>query len=308
MENIILLLISGILLLWLGAESFVKGGKYAASFGISPLILGITFGAVATSLPEFAVSWIAAFKGSPQIAVGNASGSIIANTGLALGLGSLIFPLKINEEAIKYDFLFLMISSLLFLIFSADLHMGRLEGVVFLVFFLLYMFHLFKRRMDFSIKASNKNNTTGITSSVFFLLVGAGLIIAGGRMVVSGASAFSDMLGISEVFIGLSITALCTSLPEIALVVAGALRKSHGISLGTIIGSNIYNILLALGGALLISPVEISRREMLFQAPAVIIFTIILFPIMLSSRKINRGEGAFLLLCYAGYIYLMFLT
>ncbi len=297
-------MIAGFLLLWLGAEGFVRGGaRISSAAGISSVIVGLTFGAIATSLPELTVSWIASFTGAGAVALGNAAGSNIANTGLALGLGALIYPLAADKEILKYDFRYLLGASLLLVVFTFDMVFSRPEGLVLVAFFFIYILHIIKRHR---VAAPLPVSGDSIVIPVFLFILGGSALFAGGRLAVSGTLALARALGISQAAAGLTIIALGTSLPEIAVLVAGSVRKAPEISLGTIVGSNIFNILLVGGGSAAINPIHINRAEALFQAPALLLFTLLLFGVMLAGRRISRYEGGFLLFCYAGYIALLF--
>lgn len=301
------LLIFGLVIVWFGAEGFIRGGRrIAAGAGISPLIVGLTFGAVATSLPEISVSWAASFSGAGAMALGNAAGSNIANTGLALGLGVLIYPMAAEKEILRNDFWFLLIASLLFYIFTRNMFVGRLEALGLVVVFFIYILHIIKRHVVARRWNTDRQKASLKMPALFFVAGSAGLI-AGGRIAVGGALGLAEIWNISQTVVGLSIVALGTSLPEIAVLVTGGIRKSPGISLGTIVGSNVLNILLVAGGAVLIRPVVISEKSFLFQAPAVVLFALLLLPLMAGERIINRSRGVFLLLCYVAYMGVLFL-
>ncbi len=298
-------LIAGLVLLWLGAEGVIRGGRRISSLaGISPLIVGLTFGAIATSLPEITVSWIASFTGAGAVSLGNAAGSNIANTGLALGLGALIYPLAVEKEIMKYDLKYLIAAALFLYFCTIDMRISRPEGILLIAGFFVYALHIIKRHRG-SRRIKEASSPGAVKMPALFFAAGVAGLLAGGHMAVAGALALAETLSISQAAVGLSIVAVGTSLPEIAVVVAGGIRKSPEISFGTVIGSNILNIFLVAGGAALINPITIEKTEFIYLAPAVVLFTALLFPVMFSGRKLSRLEGLFLLLCYAGYIVLL---
>ncbi len=296
------LLIFGICILWLGAEWFIKGGRgIAESIGMSPLIIGLTLGAIGTSMPELIVSTMAAVVGKTSISIGNVVGSNMANIGLALGLGSLILPVPVEKDVLKYDYWALLISGILFYFFTQNLYMSSFEGIIFVILFIAYII-LLATRHHFS-KTNEKNDT--IIKGLLLFVLGIVSLTAGAKFIVTSASKIAAIWGITETVIGITVVAVGTSLPEIAVVVAGSIRKQPEISIGTIIGSNIINILLITGLVSIISPVSLKPDEFIFQAPAVILFTILLLPVIFTGRRINRFEGGLLFVLYAGYIYLV---
>ncbi|MGM0440856.1 MAG: calcium/sodium antiporter [Elusimicrobiota bacterium] len=297
----------GIMFLWFGANKFIEGGSMiAGSLGVSTLIIGLTVGAVGTSLPELIVSWLAAGVGSSNISLGNVVGSNIANIGLALGLGAFVFPVPVEKDVKKYDYWILLISALGLFIVTRDLVFTGFEGKFFIIAFVLYVFFLIYRhkldsRLDKEARVSQKSLSWGI---IFFIAGATGLYF-GAKIIVDTATEIAVNFGISEAIIGITAVAVGTSLPEVAVVLSGSIKKKPEISLGTIVGSNIINTFLIAGGASIISPVNIVKGEYLFQAPAVLIFTLLLFPAAFLGEKIERWGGAILL---AGYIiYLIFL-
>lgn len=302
----IILLAVGIFILWVGADWFIKGGRIIAErVGISPLIIGLTIGAIGTSMPELIVSSMAAAIGKTSISIGNVVGSNIANIGLALGLGALVLPVPVEKEVIKYDYWVLLGSGILFYFFTRDSYMSSLEGIIFVVLFVAYFIFLAARQhfSKFKVEAQAKKGSM-VKGAKFFILGLIGLT-AGAKFIVGSASEIASAWGVTETIIGITVVAIGTSLPEIAVVVAGSLRKQPEISIGTIIGSNIINILLVAGLASIISPISLDPKEFIFQAPAVILFSLLLLPVII-DRKVKRFEGALLCFLYIGYVYLIF--
>ncbi|MFH1414672.1 MAG: calcium/sodium antiporter [Elusimicrobiota bacterium] len=298
--------IAGIIMLWIGAGWFVKGSKgIAESMNISPLMIGLTLGAVGTSMPEFMVSTMAAASGMTDISLGNVIGSNMANIGLALGLGSLIFPVPVEKGVIKYDYWVLLSAGILLYLFSVNGTLGRSEGILFIILFICYFVFLAARHKFSTDKNPAAKKKYPILKCTVLFLSGAAGLTAGGKLIVMNAVKLAEVWGISEAVIGITVVAVGTSLPEIAVVITGALKKQPEISIGTIVGSNIINIFLISGVAASISPIVIKGSEIIFQAPAVVLFTVLLFPVII-DRMIKRYEGGLLFICYAVYIFMLF--
>jgi cation:H+ antiporter len=183
--------------------------------------------------------------------------------------------------------------------------LGRIEGIIFILLFAGYMFFLASRHYFSTLENGAELKRLDLLKGIAFFIVGAAGLAFGAKYVVGGATKIAYFWGISETIIGISIVAVGTSLPEVAVVTAGSIRKQPEISIGTIIGSNIINILLIAGVASVITPIAIKSNEVIMQAPAVILFTLLLLPIII-DRKIKKFEGGILLALYSLYIYLIF--
>ena len=302
--------IAGLVLLYYGAEFLVKGGSaIALKLKISPLVIGLTLVAYATSAPELVVSTDAALKGLGDVSIGNIVGSNICNIALILGLCALISPLKVNEKLLKTD-IWLMIASAAALLGCYALNSGvnRIEAAVFLTGCIVYTV--------WSIRASRKANTEseeeipkircGILAAVLMTAGGLAALAGGAKLFVNSAIDLARWCGVSDAVIGLTVVAVGTSLPELATSVVAAIRKEEDIAIGNVVGSNIFNVLAILGIAPLISPIrtqDISYTDMILMAA----LSILLYPLMKTGMKISRKEGAFLLAVYIAYtVYLIF--
>jgi cation:H+ antiporter len=295
----------GLVLLWAGADRFIKGSYIIAkNLGMSGLLIGLTLGALGTSLPELIVSWMAAGVGRTSISIGNAVGSNMANIGLALGLGALICPIPVEKEVIKYDYWVLLLSGVVLYLFSMNLHIVSFEGAIMVLLFVAYIIFLAARGYRNRFGEQGKDvQKQSIIKGIFYFVVGLAALGAGGKLVVDRASDIARAWGVTGTVIGITVVAVGTSLPEIAVVVAGSIRKLPEISIGTIVGSNIFNILLIAGGASIISEIPLAPNEVIIQAPAVILLTLFLLPIIISDRKITRFEGGLLFAAYGMYFY-----
>ena len=254
----ILLVIVGFVMLVKGADWFVDGAAgIAERFGIPQLVIGLTIVAMGTSAPEAAVSISAAFKGTADITIGNVVGSNILNILIILGLTSVIVAVAVQRSTVRYEMPFMIGISVLLLVFGiTGNQVGRAEGAVLWLFFILYILYLY--RMTKNQKAQEPEKKEGKTSiwKLFMLvLVGLALVVFGSDVTVDAATALAKIVGLSEKFIGLTIIALGTSLPELVTSVSAARKGKADIAIGNIVGSNIVNILFVVGTTALILPV-----------------------------------------------------
>ena len=304
----IIFLIIGSAMLFYGAEFIVKGGSQLARyFGLSPIVIGLTVVAFGTSLPELVVSIVAAIGGSSPIAIGNVVGSNIANVGLVLGISSLIFPIKINLSQIKNDLIIYIFVCLMFSAFCMNGIISRQEGLILFLSVLVYTWYSFYY-------SSSKNNDEDVNDKnpsnlrMLFILIISGITLLsfGANLFVKGAIDIARYFGISEIVIGMTIVALGTSLPELATSVIASFRKEHAISIGNIVGSNLFNLLSVIGIVSLVSPIESPKEILFFEIPYMIIYGLILFPIGMLKQPIHRLTAAFLLIGYLLFIYQLF--
>ena len=309
----VFLLVAGSVLLYYGAEYLVRGAvMLSKKAGISPLVIGLTVVAFGTSMPEMVVSTSAACTGNPDIALGNIVGSNICNIGLILGVSALIKPLTTDRSLIKFDVPFLCLASLVLAgIWYFTGGVNRITGLVFfagLIFYIVRSVKVGKQNpeSDNDIPDEVKETPKGIvaryplTFAIVFCIGGLIALILGGNFFVDGAVRIARMLHVSEAVIGLTLIALGTSLPELATSIVAAIKGESDIAIGNVVGSNIFNILAILGVAPLIKPiygVGISNVDMILM----IALGIVLYPFMRTGMKINRFEGAALLLIYIGY-------
>lgn len=311
----IFLLILGCFLLYLGAESLVRGGsRLALSLGISPLVVGLTIVSMSTSLPEAVASLTAQLKeGSGDIALANVIGSNIANVALILGLTALIHPLSVSPLIKTHDTPIMITTLILLLLFMIPGTIGRISGLFLILLLIVYVVHriqinepnIVEEEMHEELlpKAKPWYKECGIDLALIAL--GVAFLIGGGYAFIKGAVALAKQLGISERVIGLTIVAIGTSLPELATSLVAAFRKHYDIAVGNIVGSNIFNSLFIVGLVALISPIHFSYNLLLIDGPVMLLFSIALFLIMLGRETISRLSGFFLLLGYA--IYLVYL-
>jgi cation:H+ antiporter len=312
-------LIGGFVLLVWGADRLIAGASaLARNVGISPLIIGLTIVAIGTSAPELVVSAMAAYRGNPELAVGNAIGSNIANIGLILGVTALVYPLRVESETLKREYPLLMLIMVASFILAADLMYTRAEGwlmVAGLVALLAWMVHLGLRRGDSDPLALEfaAEIPTGMPTKTALLWLTVGLVVLplSSTFLVDGAITVARGLEVSEAVIGLTIVALGTSLPELAAAVTSALRREDDLAIGNIIGSNMFNILGVLGIAATIKPVAVDPIMLRQDFPVMFVFTVLLFFMAYGFRgpgRIRRHSGALLLTIYIAYQILVWVT
>ena len=300
------LLIFGSFLLYLGSEWIVRGGVgIAEKYGISTIVIGLTVVAFGTSLPELLVSLNAAFQGSSSLAIGNAIGSNIANVGLVLALSAFIFPITMKYSLIRRDLFVYFFSCFIFVIFSFDGRLSKFEGAFFVNTLLFYIIYSIKKpvKSDTDIENYDGDNFGEMFLFVIFGIVGLSL---GADLFVDGSVFIARYFGISEVVIGMSIVAFGTSLPELATSAMAAYKKESAISIGNIIGSNIFNILCVLGITSVVQPLSTKWVDIRFQVIVMVLYGLL---IMLASRltqPIRRTLSVGMLAGYFIFIYLLF--
>ncbi|MEW6078330.1 MAG: calcium/sodium antiporter [Thermodesulfobacteriota bacterium] len=315
----ILLLILGFVLLVGGAEMLVRGASgIAIAMKIPALIIGLTVVAYGTSAPELAVSVFSGFSGQADIALGNVVGSNIANILLILGLSALIAPLAVSSQLVRFDVPVMIGISILTFVMAMDGKLGRLDGAVLFAGAIAYTVILIRmgRREGLS-QADNEDGSDAAADSssrwmrnVLYVLTGLGLLVLGSHWLVTGATAAARYLGVSELVIGLTLVALGTSLPELATSVVASIRGQRDISVGNVIGSNIFNILFVLGLSSLVSPagIPVSPTALRFDIPVMIAVAVACLPVFFTGSSISRGNGLLFLFYYVAYILYLFLA
>lgn len=307
-----LAIVAGLALLVWSADRFVDGAAGTARhFGIAPLIIGMVIVGFGTSAPEMLVSALASFQGNPGIALGNAYGSNITNIALILGITALISPIAVHSQVIRKELPILTLVTAIAAWQLMDHQLSRLDAFVLIgVFALLMVWTVTQsKRTKQDALASDVETTLAnpppLRTSVIRMVIGLVLLIASSRMLVWGAVEIAHELGVSDLIIGLTIVAIGTSLPELASSVVAARKNEHDIALGNIIGSNLFNTLAVVGIAGSISPLDVEPAVMTRDIPVMAALTLSLFVMGFGFRgkngRINRVEGALLLLSFVGY-------
>lgn len=309
----------GCLLLYYGAEWLVKGSSsLARSLGVTPIVIGLTVVAFGTSVPELVVSLIASIKGKSMIAVGNVVGSNICNMTLVLGLATLFQPITSDKSVVKRDIPIMLSISLYLLALTIDSKLGRIEGATLFAGIIIYtILHCFiamkesrqkkpKGVVAVTSEVKNMDNVTSRGKQIVLILGGSIGVVCGAQIVVDSAVKIMQILDVSEKFIGLTIVAFGTSLPELATSVVAALRKEMAISIGNLVGSNMFNIMGVLGVASLVRPIPIPGG--FIKGGLVIDYLVMLFTsvlpwlMMKKTYTVTRQGGFFLLFCYVVYV------
>ncbi len=307
-----------ILLVW-GADRLVAGASaLARNLGVSPMIIGLTIIAFGTSAPELVVSAVAAHRGNPGLAVGNAIGSNIANIGLILGLTAVVYPLRVESETLRREYPVLTLIMVGSFIMAADLLFNRTEGwllLMGLVALVIWMVRFGLRRgpddplaAEFAAEIP-KDMPTGY--AVFWLSVGLIILPLASKFLVEGAVFIARSLEVSETVIGLTVMALGTSLPELAAALTSALRHEDDLAIGNVIGSNMFNILGVLGVAAVVHPVEVDMLMLKQDFPVMFLLTVLLFFMAYGiggPGRISRRSAMLLLALYLGYQVLVWVT
>jgi cation:H+ antiporter len=304
-----------ILLIW-GADRFVMGAASTArNLGVPPLLIGLTLVGMATSGPEIFVSVAASLSGDPELAAGNAIGSNIANIGLVLGMTALITPISVRSATLRREMPALLAVTLIVTMVFMNLKLGRLEGILLIgsLVLLLYWLVVLGSRSGESDPigleyAAEIPEGVPMGKALGWLAVGLVVLLTGSNVLVWGAQQLAIAFGVSELVIGLTVVAIGTSLPELAVSIISALKGEHDMAIGNIIGSNLFNSLAVIGIAGIIHPAEFERELLTTHLPVMIGLTLVLFLMtynFVGSSRIRRIEGAFLLaafFCYHGWL------
>jgi len=295
-------------LVW-GAEILVRSSsKLAASIGVSKLVIGLTVVAFGTSAPELAVGIDAGIRGKSDILMGNVIGSNLTNTLLILGLSALIIPLKVHKNLIRFDLPVMIGATILLIGLSYNNILSTLECLILILFLFIYLIALvrFSGKTDFTKKEELLAGSPWVNGLLTF--VGLVMLIAGARWLVDSATIFAEMAGVSELVIGLTIVAIGTSMPEIVTSILAAIKGEKDLAVGSIVGSNILNILSVIGISGLFIP-EIPIQQSLLNIDMLVLLgiSVLCVPFFYSGKIISRTEGAILFACYILYLTYLYL-
>jgi len=309
--------LGGFLLLFVSGELLLRGAVgLARIFGLSPLLIGLTVVAAATSMPELMVTVTAGLDGLTDVGVGNVVGSNIANILLILGAAAVIHPIPTRPRMVLRDAGAVLIATALFAGFGVTGPLGWIHGAIMLALLGFYIWFSTWNEIAAANRdqpAAKQENLTalgwapaGSWLALATVAAGAGGLVLGSDLLVEGAVTIARAAGISESVIGLTLIAIGTSLPELATAVTAARHHHADLALGNALGSNIFNILLVLGALVLIAPVQLAAEVLRFDLWVMVGVTVLLFPIMMSGWRISRLEGALFLALYAAYISVQF--
>ena len=315
------LFIIGLLLLYYGADWLVKGAaSLARSFGLTPLVIGLTVVAFGTSAPELVVSIVSAAQNQSMIAVGNVIGSNICNIALVLGVTAIILPIACHQVTIQRDMPIMLAISLYMLIISFNSHIGRLEGASLfggVILYTLFNYRIARKEAagywENNASSDSDSDDLGYIKSrmkqALLIITGIAGVVIGAKLLIDSAVNMMQRFGVSDQVIGLTVVAFGTSVPELATSVVAALRKETDISLGNLIGSNVFNILCVLGVVSMIRPITIPggfiESGLLIDYIVMMVICAMPWLMMTKGLVISRRNGMTLLasyLCYLGYL------
>lgn len=309
----LLILICGLLLILFGANFLVEGSSdVARRYGISEFVIGLTIVGIGTSTPEMVVSFLSSFRGNSDMAVGNIVGSNIFNTLLILGITGVIAPLTITKGNLRRDIpMNIIVTALLVLlgmkgsIFGfGENSLNRLDGAILLALFAWYLYSSFRHGKSSEEDSGEAAKPRALWISIALIAAGLAALIFGGRIFVSAASELARLFGVSDKFIAITVMAGGTSLPELATCIVAAAKGKGQLALGNILGSNISNILLILGGSALIRPLSFSGMSMVdLGVLAGASLFILLCAYTFRKKELDRAEGAILFIAEIGYMW-----
>ncbi len=316
-----LALVAGLFLLYVGAEGLVRGAtRLARSLGVSGLVVGLTVVAFGTSTPELVVSTLSAFRGRADVALGNVVGSNIVNIGLILGLSATVYPLRVELRLVRREIPVVIGVSLLLLGLLWDGSLGRLDAGLLLAAFGAYLAFVLLTAQNPPTDAEAAYRdfedaplpfeppATRRVPALGLVLIGLAGLVLGAHLLVESSVWFARQLGMPELVIGLTVVAAGTSLPELATSVVAAIRRTPDIAVGNVVGSNIFNILAILGVAGLVRPLEAAPALLRLDGPVMLAAAVLLLPLAWTRFRLERWEGALLLIGYGGYLVALFLT
>ncbi len=307
-----LLILIGLTALVTGAEALVRGASGIALLArMSPAVVGLTIVAAGTSMPELMVSVKASLSGNPGLAIGNVVGSNLLNIGLVLGMTALFRPLRILRNTIRFEWPVLMLATLQFYLLARDGVIDRTEGVFLfgvMITFMAYAVWLGRQGVventseKLPTASFGRSGTPGALFNILAVILGGTLLAVGANALVKGAVGVASELGISETIIGLTIVAVGTSAPELVTSVMAALRGQDDMAVGNVIGSSIFNLLAILGVAALLRPLPVPDEIMSRDIWWLMGITALMFPMMMSGKKVNRWEGLALTTAVTAYV------
>ena len=307
--NTISLLIFGLTILIIGGNLLLKAAvSISLRFGIPKLLIGMTVVSLATSAPELIVSIKSALKGSPDLAISNVLGSNIANLGLVLGITILFSPMNISKSVYKKEWPIMMFSAIYFLIVILDGVITKLEGGILICFLVMTISALIKLRDKSEVELGNDNKDS-FFKSLLILFFGGLFLYFGSEWFIDGAIMLANSFGISERIIGITVVSVGTSIPELVTSLVAVINKEKSISLGNLLGSNIFNVFAVLGITSLVTPLVVLDQNIInYDIYVMLFFAAIILPLIFFPKRLvlGRKEGIILLLFYSIYISQLF--
>lgn len=298
----------GLLVLLLGGDSAVKGlAGFSQRMGLSGFKTGVLMMLFATSIPELAVNAFAIFKGSPEIALGNAIGSNIANIGLTLALAAISAPMLLAMRSLALQIVFLLVATGAVLLLGLDGSLQQWEGGLLLLAFVVVVFVIMQRANNEAIEvqkgvADAFETNTSPAMNIARILIGAGLLFLGAKLVIEAAPTIGLALGFGPLLTGLTVVAIGTALPEVAMAILAARNGKANLVAGMVLGACLFNLLFIVGGMAIVKPILLPASFIGFELPAAMAFTLALYPILGGDLRINRNEGLILLLLFVAWL------
>ena len=304
--NTISLLIFGLTVLIIGGNLLLKAAvSISLRFGIPKLLIGMTVVSLATSAPELIVSIKSALKGSPDLAISNVLGSNIANLGLVLGITILFSPISTSKSVYRKEWPIMMFSAIYFLIVIVDGTISKIEGGILVCFLVMTISALIKLRDKSEVELENSNEDS-LFKSLFILFFGGLFLYYGSEWFIDGAIMLANSFGISERIIGITVVSVGTSIPELVTSLVAVFNKEKSISLGNLLGSNIFNVFAVLGITSLVTPLTVLDQSIInYDIYVMLFFAAIILPLIFFPKKLvlGRKEGIIILLFYTLYAY-----
>ena len=302
-----------VLLIWSADEFTENGAKIANIFKVSPLIIGLLIFGFGTSAPEMLVSGLAAMNGNTGLSIGNAVGSNIFNIALVLGVSAIISPIEVQGNILRKEWIFLMVATLVAGLLLLDLRLDVFDGFILLALLFLFLGYTFREskksqnhEFDEFAKKIDKSETV---KTWVMLVIGLIVLISSAKLVVWGGVAIAQAFGVSDLIIGLTVVALGTSLPELAVSIASVLKKQYEMVVGNVIGSNLFNTIAVLAIPGFIHPSDVAPEVMTRDYPVMLLLTVLLFAVSYKFGKkhiINRFEGVLLVSIFSLYMWQLF--
>ncbi|MFC5133816.1 MULTISPECIES: calcium/sodium antiporter [Haloferacaceae] len=303
------LLLAGVGLLYAGAELLVAGARdLALAIGLKASTVGVTVVAFATTAPELFVAILGALTVSTDIGLGAIVGSNVANVGLVLGIAALIRPLEVSGTVFRRDVPFMILAALLLVGLGWNGRIGPLEGGVLLAALVAFTAVVLRgvQRTQAGISAAERDGMPDAEArDVAAVIGGIAALVVGSRWLIDGGRDLLAAAGFSDLFIGLTVLAVGTSLPELAASVVAAVRGEASFSVGNVVGSNIYNVLAVIGLLAFVSPIDVSPGVRAFEFPTLLAFTLLVVGLMYRGDRLTRVDGAILVAAYVSFVYLL---
>ena len=301
----VLIFAAALAILLKSASFFVDGAVGIANvFGIPKIVIGIVLVSLATTLPEFSVSVQSAYLGHPEIALGNAVGSVMADEGLALSLAAIIgISIAVDRNILKSFGFFLIGSAFISYAFAFDAFIGRIEGILLISLLAGYYYYLIRRGMPKSAQRHQKKSLSHpkLKKILVFFIIGAAGVIVSSRLVIWSGLSIAKIFGVPEIIIGLTMIAIGTSLPEISTAITSAVKGHGEIAIGNILGADVLNLLWIIGAAATVNPIRVNPRTIAFAYPWMIILVGTMVILMWHRHQLTRKKGILLVALYVIY-------